>query len=298
MRDDREGLWLARIYQDAGAFDLAERVLQECLDQAGYAPDVWIARMRYLTATDQRSRGPNELARMARDMPKEREPLTRARCLDALHEVDQASQAFREALEASPEDFIVLSHAADFFDRADLSADAQKLYQRLLNDPAAPAEVAVPARRRLAILLATHGNAAAHKQALALLAANSSYADIADERIRLYAQSFAAPTTRSIVLDQFRQTLRRSPLKPDDRILYARMLEDGNLLIPACAQLAEAVSQRPRSPQYIARYIHLLIRTEDLDEAARQMKQLEKLEPDSQRTRNARAALARAGEAK
>jgi Flp pilus assembly protein TadD len=100
------------------------------------------------------------------------------------------------------------------------------------------------------------------------------------------------------VLDQFRQTLRRSPLKPDDRILYARMLEDGNLLIPACAQLAEAVSQRPRSPQYIARYIHLLIRTEDLDEAARQMKQLEKLEPDSQRTRNARAALARAGEAK
>ncbi len=294
IRDYRDGLWLARIDQAAGNDAKAEKILLDCLDQAGHAPDVWIAWMEFLTHTNQRTRAPKELARMTAELTKSRQPLTLARCYEALHQPEQAAQAYQDALQANPDDLNLLAFAADFHRRADQADEAQKLYQRLV-DPAlsAPAEFVVPARRQLAVLLAAKG-ADARKRALALLDDNTKTRGntVADERIRLYVQSLTA-STRQDALNRFQDSLRLEPPTPEERLLLARMLEATDQLGSARSQLAEAVDENP-TPQNLARYVQMLTRTDDMDEAERQLARLDALEPRSDRARELRTMLDRA----
>jgi hypothetical protein len=78
-----------------------------------------------------------------------------ARCLDALRKPEEASDAFEKALRERPEDVATLRFAAEFFERADNAAEAQKLYEQML-DPTlvVPTDMLAMARRRLAVLLA------------------------------------------------------------------------------------------------------------------------------------------------
>ena len=153
-RDYRDVLWLARIADAAGEHAEAEKLLRKCLDDAGYAPDTWIAWMEHLQQTKQSERGISDLERLKKELPPARQPLTIARCYEALHLADQAAKAYEAALRQAPDDFIALAFAGDFYRRAGRTDDARRCYERLL-DPAigAPAEYAVPARRYLAELL-------------------------------------------------------------------------------------------------------------------------------------------------
>jgi tetratricopeptide (TPR) repeat protein len=292
--DYRDGLWLARIYEGAGEYGLAEQRLSECLKEAGHTPTVWVAWMQHLTLTNQRSRAPQELERLQQELPLNRRPLTLARCLDALYQPIPAAQAYEEALHAQPNDFIVLAFAADYFRRADKTDEAQKLYQRLLAPArSAPGEFAVSARRQLAVLLAPQGQAG-RQQALALLDANrKALGDtLADERVRLFVQSFV-PATRQDALNRFQESLRVELPTPDERVLLARMLEAIDQVGPARNQLAEAVDETPAA-HFLARFTHLLVRNFEFEEARRQFNRLESLEPDGERVRELRALLARA----
>ena len=72
------------------------------------------------------------------------------------------------------------------------------------------------------------------------------------------------------------------------------MLESADRLGQARTQLSELVGEYPATPQYLVRFARVLIRLNELDEAQRQLARLEPLEPDSERVRAVRAALARA----
>lgn len=153
VRDYRDALWLARVYQIAGEDASAEKLLREALDQASHSPDTWIAWMQHLQHTKQHDRGVKDLDRLKKDLPAGRQPLTLARCYEALQMSDEAAKAYEGALQAAPDDFIALAYAADFARRSARANDARVLYERLL-DPAlaAPAEYTEPARRHLASL--------------------------------------------------------------------------------------------------------------------------------------------------
>jgi tetratricopeptide (TPR) repeat protein len=290
IRDYRDALWLARIYQAAGENAKAESLFEDTLEQAGYAPDVWIEWMKYLAATNQRKRGSQELERMPKTVSGDRAELTMARCLDALRRPEEASEAFVKALRERPEDVATLYFAAEFFERADNASEAQKLYEQLL-DPTivVPADMLATARRRLAALLAD----TSRRRALDLLDANKKTAafDEADERTRLYVQSFSSAAARQDAIAKFQKSFDRTPPSADERVLYAQMLNAANLTGQASSQLAEAVNDQPTNAQFIARYIQQLIRGNDLDGAERQLKRLEELEPASDRLRSLRTQL-------
>ena len=294
-RDYRDYLWLAPIYRDASETAKAEELLRTSLDLAGHAPDTWIAWMEHLAQTDQRSKALSELDRLKQLLPADRQPLTIARCYEALRMPDQAATAYQDALKGRPGDFVLLAYAADFQRRADQPALAKNLYEQLLDpDLAAPAQYVVQARRHLATLLATEG-AAARQKALALLTDNTkSRGDtIADERIRLFIQS-QDERLRDNALNQFQETLRRQTPTADERVLLAQMLEATNNLGQARTQLAAVVDENPMMPQYLVRYARLLIRAGDLAEAGRLIARLETLEPNSERLRELKTALVRA----
>ena len=180
-----------------------------------------------------------------------------------------------------------------FFDRLEQVAEAQPLYERLLEPGrAAPENAVIHARRRVAVLLALQNSVAARNQALAIVAANPPGA-VADERIRLFVQSLASATARQDSLDKFQKSLRLTPPTADERILFAQMLDAADMPNQACEQLVDVLNENPNVPHYLARFVHLLIRSNDLDEAERQLRRLEDLEPGSERTRSLRTNLTR-----
>ena len=284
-RDYRDALWLARLYQAAGENAKAEVMFRVGLDQAGHTPDTWIAWLGYLQQTNQRPLALTELERMKKELPTARQPLTMARCYEALQMPAQAAKAYQDALRSVPDDFILLAYAADFARRADQAEEAQKLYERLL-DPelAAPAETTVTARRHLAVLLAQRDT----PKALALVVGNT----IAEERIRLYIQS-ATPSAREDAIKKFEESVRVQWATPDERLLLATMLESAGRLVPARTQFAELADDYPFVSQYLIRYARILIRMNELDDAGRVVARLETLEPGSDRVRELRTALAR-----
>ncbi|MBI1831499.1 MAG: tetratricopeptide repeat protein, partial [Planctomycetes bacterium] len=205
-RDYRDALWLARIYDAAGETAKAEALLRRSLEEAGHTPDVWVAWMDHLQQANRLTEALKDLERMKKDVSPSRQPLTLARCCEALGLHAEATKAYAEALKAQPSDFITLAYAADFARRADRAEEAQRLYERLL-DPAlaAPAEYAVPARRHLAVLLA----GSSRPRAIALLDANKAGRPetIADQRVRWFLEHVDV-ATRASALASFQNSLR------------------------------------------------------------------------------------------
>jgi tetratricopeptide (TPR) repeat protein len=291
INDYRDGIWLARIYQAAGETAKAEKVLQSCLEQAERTPDVWVAWMDFLARSNQTARAPAEIAKLKKALPQDRQPLTLARCYEAMRQLDQAGKAYEDAVAAAPMDVTTLARAADFFRRADRVEQAERYYRRLLDpEVGARADDAIAARRKLAVLLAPRDA----KLAIALLEQNKAHGEsIADQRVRWFIQSLT-PAARLSAIAKFEDSLRLQIPAPDERLLYARMLESAGTLGTARDQLAEALDESGYAPHFVAAYARLLIRAGDLDEAQRQLKRLEAAEPYSERTAGVRAALAEA----
>ena len=60
------------------------------------------------------------------------------------------------------------------------------------------------------------------------------------------------------------------------------------------SQLSDLVNEHPTAAHFLACYVRLLIRMDELEDAERQLARLETLEPGSDRLRECRTALARA----
>ncbi len=292
-RDFREALWLARIYHTAGEIAEAEALLRTSLDQAGHAPDVWIAWMEFLESQDRRPEALSQLERLKKEVAPGRLPLTLARCFESLHLVAEASKAYEDALRLAPDDFSVLAYAADYYREMDHLDQAQRCYERLL-DPAlaVPGNTAAKARRHLAIVLGQRGSAA---RAVTLLDENhKDHGDnVADQRVRLYLQCLT-PAKCAAAITQFQDTRRAQVLSTDERLLLADMFESATRLGEARRQLAELDSAYPNTPRTLVRLARLLIRMDDLDEAKQLIMRLETLEPRSDRVAEVRQLLARA----
>ena len=281
VRDYRDAVWLAHVYQAAGQTTKAEKVLRESLERDGHAPDVWVAWLEFLTRTNQRDKAAAEIDKMKRILPSARQPLALARCYEALWQSASAGKAFQSALAAAPDDVATLARAADFFRRADQAELAEKWYRRLL-EPAllAPAEYVIPAHRHLAVLLAPRDRT----QALGVLDQNKQTQGEsgADQRVRWFIQSMTA-SARPDAIGKFEESLRQQPPTPDERLLLARMLESAGNVVAARDQLAEAVDEAPHEAYFLTPYIRVLIRAGDLDDAGRQLARLEGVEPGSSR---------------
>jgi tetratricopeptide (TPR) repeat protein len=276
-RDYRDALWLARFCDAAGEHSDAEKLLLKCLDEAGNAPETWLAWMAHLKQTRQRERGVKDLERLKKELPSALQPLTIARCYEALLMPELADKAYQNALRATPDDLEAWEHAADFYRRADRDDEAVRCYEHLL-DPASAASAVYtsPARRQLAVLLA--GRDA--KRALALLDET-----LADARVRWFIQND---------LKKFEASLRRQPPTADERLMLAKLLESAGKRSEARPILADLTDEQPSAAHVLVRYAGLLIRMGELDDAERVVTRLEKLEPGSQRTREVRAELGRA----
>jgi hypothetical protein len=77
-------------------------------------------------------------------------------------------------------------------------------------------------------------------------------------------------------------------------MLLARLYEAEGQLAKAREELAQVVALEERVPEYLARFVSVLIRTEEFDAAASYLNRWQALEPDTARVQLLRDALKKA----
>lgn len=285
-RDYRDQLWLARIYQDAGESRKAEKLLRQSVAAAPHAPDTWIALARQLTRMGKRTDALDLVGRIEERLPGKLVPFTLARLYDAMGLMDRAAEGYRKAISQNPDDFVILSAAADFFIRADLPEKAVPcLRELLLPTSSAPQEILIQARRRLALLLASSEKSANLQQAVELLDLNlkGRPESSADQRAAAFVQAMqSGQADRAVTF--FEESAWRQPLSRDEQLLLVRLLAAQDEQSRVRAVVFDLLAADSDNPQVLAMLIRSLVKSEEMEQARDYLTRLEILEPASART--------------
>jgi tetratricopeptide (TPR) repeat protein len=296
-RDYRDHLWLAQIQSAAGKPWEAEETLRHAARVAGGIPDVWVALVRHLARTDRRKQAEQALEEAARRLPADRGALGLARCEEALGRADRAEAHYRKAVADRPKDFHPRHALADFYRRADQPAKAEP-HLRALLDPKArvPEEYIARARRELAVDLAGAGTGTRGlDEALTLLDRNGQLRGRtrADDVARAFVLA-TWPERREEALRLLESLPERQGLSAREQFLLARAYEALGDDAQASDLLLGVLAVNGEDAQVLAHRARGLIRQGALEEAGRTLMQLERLEPESPRTRSLQEALRKA----
>ena len=309
-RDYRDFLWLAHVYQQAerdakepgpkqSHLQEADTCLRQATALAPHAPDTWIALVEHLVRTDRAALIPEVLQQAKKTVPTGRLPLTLAHCYEVMGRHDEAESFFREALSQNQDDFILLTDAAAFFRHIDEPGKAEPLLHQLLDSKlAVPLSIQAQARRDLALIVAARGRPDNVKQALDLLGQNGSLgiSQPADDRVRALVLGFD-PAQRDQAIRMFERASERQAASADELFHFVKLCEAAGNQAQARQRWLELVTTQPDNPQFLAHYVRsrLQLRPPDLQTARTYFERLQKLEPDSARTRELRGMLKKVG---
>ena len=293
-RDYRDLVWLGKIHEGVGNHAQAEKLLRLAVDRAPHSPDTWVALVQLLHHEGKSADA--VLTRAAHKVPADRLDWTLALCHDALGQPEQAEALFQKALAQRPDDFILLGALAEFYRRQEQPARAMPLLKKMLDpDSAAPSAFRAQARRSLALLLAATGDAAALQQAFALLEQNKVLHGSAavDARVQALVRAFV-PAQRSQALQAFEALLKNQPATPEELLVEARLYQADGDHARAREIILDLLATDGGRPEYLAFLTRSFIHTVDLIDARVYLTRLEKLEPNTSRTRTLQEELRKA----
>ena len=298
-RDHRDHLWLANVLETAGRPDEAGRVLERLTQTSGDIADTWVALLRHLARLGKWKRVEEVLEKAIARL----DGVGQARCYEAAARIEEAERAYVEALKAAPGDSLLRRDLARFYLLHDQPEQALS-HLRLLASAALLPEHAAWARRMLATLsfqLVVLGRLAPDDRrpvteaaALRLLGrnrtANAGSESVADQRAR--ALVVAADRDRvGEALRLFEATLPGQPLTPDEQFRLAQLYDLAGNAARADGLMLALLNDHPQNAQYLAGQVRLLLAQGDRPGARRWLKRLEKVEPDTPRTRSLRERL-------
>ena len=289
-RDYRDQLWLAQVQWLAGQALDAETTLREAVRTASHVPDVWVALVRHLTRTKLATHVDDALRDMARSIPSDRADLTLALCLEAAGQTAEAEAQYQKLLAGDDADCVTIRQVAEFYLRGDQAAKAEQLLRRLLEPSAqAPLDVAVWARRQLAMVLALRRGPGSLQEALLVLDKNAppGGALVEDDRVRAFVLCRTSGSEAEAV-HLFEQTLTKQPLTPPERFLLVQIYDANGEAAKANRQMRILLAIHRDQPQYLAYHIASLLNRGEADVARSLMNTLQQLEPTSIRTLNLR----------
>ena len=295
-RDYREQLWLAHMQWATGRPLDAEATLRQAVKGAPRVPDVWVALVRHSARMEQLFQLDAAFEEMRQKMPDDRLATTLAGCYHAAGHLEAAEEVYRKALAQTPNDPVLLRAAADFLCGTGQFAKAEPYLLKLSQSGSdAPAELQVWARRQLALGLAQGGTAGGFERALALLESNRKLAgqSIEDERLRAFVLS-TRPERRGEAVRLFEKTLAKKALSAEEQFLLAQLYESNRQVTKAREAMVPLVLLHGDNGQFLAFHVRSLVARGEVEEAQHHLAALERMEPNSSRTHQLRAALAKA----
>jgi tetratricopeptide (TPR) repeat protein len=297
--DYRKQLWLSRVLGLNQKQAEAERPLRRAVELAGNEPEPWVALVQYLMSAGRKAEAEKVVAEARSRLKKENATAALAQCYETLGDVEAARGLYRQLLGERPDDVSVLRSVASFRLRTGDFGGAQELLERILASQTKSREDADFARRLLAIVLAANPDYEKSRRALEVLGlvdqwVPSNPASATPDETRARAVVLALQRDRRSKLEAvglLEELDARRHLEAEDQFLLAQLHQVTGDWPKARARLAALVRSAADNPLYIAYYARGLIRQPDLAEAEVQVKQLEKLQPDAQRTAELRARL-------
>ncbi len=276
---------------------------EQCFCRAALAapedPAVWIARVQFLTLPQRQGKrladAEKVVAEAAARVPAEKAKLTKAQCYEVMGHQEKARQAYQEAEKERPRDAAVVRAVANFHLAAGRVTEAEPYLRRLFSgavDPVVPGDREW-ARHGLALVLATGTDYRRFREALELeglkldergqLLREDGRGETSEQhksQARVLAAQIGQRQFRQRAIEMFETLERNKALLPADRYVLAMLYHADGADGKALAILADLVKMRTQSPQYIARYVQLLLAHDSIEDADKWIKELEKMESD------------------
>lgn len=282
--DDPTALvWLGQILDLRGSHDAAETVLRRGIELAPTDARAWVALLQHHISGNQL-----ELARRTFDEMQTRTELSArqrsfvmAQCHELLGDREAAAVAYRQALDAAPDEPAVWQRAARFYLASD-RRQAEACLRRVLE---LRPKTALARRMLAALLVGSQGDQSLADAAELLDVMGLSHADqIINQRLgaRLLLRHGDAEQRREA--QQLLEHLVQHEKSPaaSDRLLLAQWYErDGRLQAAKDQLLALVLVDRPPGDD-LARLIDFLLRHGRPDEAQEWLDQLSRAEPETE----------------
>jgi tetratricopeptide (TPR) repeat protein len=285
-RDALEQAWLGGVLAAAGRPTEAEDVLRRALQLDPTAPEPWLALVSCLVKNGRREQAEQALEEARGKMAPERATLALAEGYELLARFDLAARQYRTAARHRSDDSAALQRAVVFFVRVGRPDDAEPLLRQLLAlTPPLAGDSAAWARRRLALALAERGDADGLREADALLDRNRGRdgESAADRRARAFVAA-APPGGRAQALRDLERLPVPSP-EIDEPLRLARLYDAEGDWAAARRQLDALLTRDADNPAALALLADGLLRRGKAAEARPWLLRLERVEPDSARTR-------------
>ncbi len=295
----RDALWLADVYAQAGQSLQAVGVLEHLVERSPQLADGWVALVRQLVKAGQHEKAEDVLVKAQRKLSAAGEfwQLPVAQCYEALGKIPLAERHYRLALQAMPDNPLVLRPLARFHLANDRPEDALPILHALIHSPHTSSHHAAWARRMAASLpfqLLTLGRPLSkppsEQELLSLLGANAD--SPTDQRIKALVLAIQ-PGRAGEALALFRQTVTpQAPLSPEEQLRLVQLSDLAGERNQADDLMDKLLNSRDVTAQVIAAQVRRLMGRGDNGEAGQRLNQLRKLEPDAKRTRDLQQALA------
>ena len=292
-------LWLGQVFARSGEQERATETLLRAADLAPDRGDVWLALFSHQIATGKKQAAERTLAKAAELLPEPKRQLVLGQGYEMVGRLDDAEQAFGEAIRIAPNDLEAIHGLAAFFIRCGRLGPARETLRSIIAAPGTSATDLTEkawARRSLAELIAEKGTFRDMQEAISLLRQNvDDRGDITAEdaalEIRLLAKR-PEPASWKQAITVLGDLERKEPLSIGQRIMRAQLLERVGEWEECRNQLVSIVAGPSAPPAYIAMLVEKLLDHGEVSTARPWLTRLQKASPDSAITIALEAKLA------
>lgn len=285
-------LWMGQALAAIGDPEKAEEHLTEAVESNPEDGAAAQTLMRFLLRQNRRDDAIKVFTKHAREMSRRELAVTYALFGDLARAVD----LLKQELDSNPNDVDALEGLTELYLKHGHPDRAEPLLERIVaQGERVPRSTLRAARRRLAVILASHQDHSLFRRALKLLDENSAkdaQPGIEDRRARAAVLATSAVTTdRSEAIELLEQLGDQYQLRTRDHWLLGKLYDSAGQFDQATEQLERVLLTRADDDALLSEYIEHLIRVEQLDKAAEWLKRLQATAPGIAATVRLEAAL-------
>jgi len=292
-------LWYGQLMLRAGRAEEAEHEFRKATELAPQVPQAWLAWITYLVRTGKHRAAEEALSEARGALGDSAIPVFLAKAYEQLGNAQAAADAYRQALEADPENLPLLSRAANFYlgeggRSLGRQARGEQLLERILKvaGDRSDSAIAAWARRQKARRVAARGTYPDLVAARALIDENRAGGELRENDKLALAQILAArpeAVSRREAVRLLQEVAHSRPLGGGEQLLLARLYDGLGDWERCRVQMLNLLDRQPGSRLALSVYIRLLLARKLYDQAERHVRRLEELAPGEPATQEIRA---------
>ncbi|MCX7424752.1 MAG: tetratricopeptide repeat protein [Planctomycetia bacterium] len=266
----------------------AEEALRQAVLLKSDAAETWVALVQFYGQTGQLDKAERILAQAKRRLDPAQATAALAQCYDVLGKTDEAARQYELAVAGAPKDPAIARLAFAFHLRGNQTDKAEAQLNRFLDGTVDANDAQKTwARQALASMYLARGDAEGQERALKLIEQNLRLnpTSAQDQYMRaVMLASDASGKRRREAIDSLEKFLATQS-NPDSEIQYVLatlyLAEDDSRKFKT---LMRALLKEHKSVRYVQTFADMLVKADELDEAAVWVAELEKSAPDAEAT--------------